>query len=443
MFGNESNPYRNLIAGVNTIVPLKGGNFTTYINFDNAATTPPFISVVNRIVDFSQWYSSIHRGTGYKSKLSSEIYDSSRKAILDFVGGTCGKDCVIYVKNTTEAINKLSNMYKEIYGTGVILSTSMEHHSNDLPWRYKFHVDYVNIDQEGRLDLEDLEKKLQAYRGMVRLVTVTGASNVTGYKNPIHQIARLAHKYGAKILVDGAQLVPHCAVDMKPHSSPEHIDYLAFSAHKMYAPFGIGVLIGPNSIFDQCSPDYKGGGTIDVVTHDYIKWAELPDKEEAGTPNVMGVVALLESINILNSISMEYLDRYERSLAQYTYDHLSKIPDIDLYNFHKNSNDRVSIVPFNIKGLHHSQVAEILSEEAGIGVRNGCFCAQPYIQKLLNVSNEEIDERKKGNLKIRPGFVRLSFGLYNTIEEIDALIGILKKIVDNKEHYMREYPLES
>jgi len=443
MLANVSNPYRSFIAGVTTKVAINDGSLTTYINFDNAATTPPFVSVVNRIVDFSQWYSSIHRGTGYKSKVSSEIYDNSRKAVLDFVGGTWGKDCVIYVKNTTEAINKLSNMFKEIYGTGVILSTFMEHHSNDLPWRNKFHVDYVNIDHYGKLDLEDLEKKLKIYNGRVRLVTVTGASNVTGYKNPVYEIARLAHKYGAKIFVDGAQLIPHCSFDMKEHSSPEHIDYLAFSAHKMYAPFGIGVLIGHSSTFGQCSPDYKGGGTIDMVTHDFIKWAKLPDKEEAGTPNVMGVVALLESINILSSIGMEFIDRYEKSLADYAYGRLSELTDIELYDFHKWPNDRVSIIPFNIKGIHHSQIARILSDEGGIGVRNGCFCAQPYVQKLLNISDEEIEERKKGNMKNLPGFVRLSFGLYNTYEEIDKMVKMLSKIINNKEHYMKEYPLDS
>ncbi|MDD4835276.1 MAG: aminotransferase class V-fold PLP-dependent enzyme, partial [Lutispora sp.] len=408
MFEYEGNPFRDLVAGVNTKVLIKNGALTSYINFDNAATTPPFISVVNRIVDFSQWYSSIHRGTGYKSKASSEIYDSSRKAVLDFVGGSSDKDCVIYVKNATEAINKLSNMYKEIYGNGVILSTCMEHHSNDLPWRDKFHVCYVNIDCMGKLDMDDLERKLKRYKRSVCLVAVTGASNVTGFKNPIHHIARLAHKYGAKILVDGAQLVPHCPIDMKPHSSPEHIDYLVFSAHKMYAPFGTGVLIGPQSTFEKCSPDYSGGGTVDLVTHDYIKWAKLPDKEEAGTPNVMGVAALIESINVLSSIGMECIDRYEKKLAEYAFAKLSQIPDLELYELNEKNNNKVSIIPFNIKGIHHSQTARILSDEAGIGVRNGCFCAHPYVQRLLNVSKEQMEKRKKGNMKTYPGFVRLS-----------------------------------
>lgn len=441
MFENRGSPFRKLVAGVNTQVPIKNGVMTPYINFDNAATTPPFISVVNRIVDFSQWYSSIHRGTGYKSKASSEIYDSSRNSVLDFVGGSPDKDCVIYVKNTTEAINKLSNMYKDIYGGGVILSTSMEHHSNDLPWRNKFRVDYIDINKAGRLNMDDLERKLSYYRKNVRLVTVTGASNVTGFKNPIYHIARMAHKYGAKILVDGAQLVPHSSIDMKPHCSPEHIDYLVFSAHKMYAPFGIGVLIGPKETFEKCPPDYKGGGTVDLVTHDYVKWAKLPDKEEAGTPNVMGVAALMESINILSSIGMEHVDEYERRLTEYAVNSLYNIPDIDLCCTAEKSLDKVSIIPFNIKGLHHSQTARILSDEAGIGVRSGCFCAHPYVQRLLNVSHKQMEERKKGNLKNYPGFVRVSFGMYNTFDEIDVLALMLKNIVSNKDRYIKEYPL--
>ncbi len=441
MFENRGSPFRKLVVGVNTQVPIKNGVMTPYINFDNAATTPPFISVVNRIVDFSQWYSSIHRGTGYKSKASSEIYDSSRNSVLDFVGGSPDKDCVIYVKNTTEAINKLSNMYKDIYGGGVILSTSMEHHSNDLPWRNKFRVDYIDINKAGRLNMDDLERKLSYYRKNVRLVTVTGASNVTGFKNPIYHIARMAHKYGAKILVDGAQLVPHSSIDMKPHCSPEHIDYLVFSAHKMYAPFGIGVLIGPKETFEKCPPDYKGGGTVDLVTHDYVKWAKLPDKEEAGTPNVMGVAALMESINILSSIGMEHVDEYERRLTEYAVNSLYNIPDIDLCCTAEKSLDKVSIIPFNIKGLHHSQTARILSDEAGIGVRSGCFCAHPYVQRLLNVSHKQMEERKKGNLKNYPGFVRVSFGMYNTFDEIDVLALMLKNIVSNKDRYIKEYPL--
>lgn len=442
MFQYQGYPLRDLIAGINTKVPLKDGTFSPCINFDNAATTPPLISVVNRIVDFSPWYSSIHRGTGYKSKISSDVYDNSRKAILDFVGASIEEDCVIYVKNATEAINKLSNMFKETYGEGVVLSTFMEHHSNDLPWRDKFLLDYIDINDEGKLDLYDFEKKLKKYQGKLKLVTVTGASNVTGLKNSIHKIAGLAHQYGAMILVDGAQLVPHCPVDMKPNNSPEHIDFLVFSAHKMYAPFGTGVLIGPKSFLRSCPPDYKGGGTIDMVTHDYIKWADIPDKEEAGTPNIMGVIALVEAVNILSSIDMDNIKNYEEKLTHYALNKLSEIPDIILYQHPDDDYPRVSIIPFNIEGMDHSQIARILSDEAGIAVRNGCFCAQPYVQKLLKVTKEEIEERKKGINKPYPGFVRLSFGIYNTFEEIDFLANALKEIVLKEHHYLKEYPAD-
>lgn len=442
MLPYHSSPFRSLVAGVNTKIPLNCGVLSPCVNFDNAATTPPFISVVNRIVDFSPWYSSIHRGTGYKSKISSDAYDNSRKVIMDFVGANIDEDCVIYVKNATEAINKLSNIFKATYAKCLVLSTFMEHHSNDLPWRDKFLIDYTDINDEGSLDMNDFEKKLKKYQGKLKLVTVTGASNVTGLKNQIHEIACLTHHYGAMILVDGAQLIPHCPFDMKPDGSPEHIDFLVFSAHKMYAPFGIGVLIGPKSFLGKCPPDYKGGGTIDIVTHDFIKWADIPDKEEAGTPNIMGVIALVEAINVLNSIGMENIKNYEENLSRYAINKLSKIPDIILYQQPDDNYPRVSIIPFNIEGMNHSQVARILSDEAGIAVRNGCFCAQPYVQKLLKVTKEEIEERKKGLHKAFPGFVRLSFGIYNTHKEIDFLAHVLNEIVSKKDHYLKKYPIE-
>ena len=442
MFQHQDYPFRGLIAGVNTKVPLKDGCLSPCINFDNAATTPPLISVVNRIVDFSPWYSSIHRGTGYKSKNSSDVFDNSRKAILDFVGGDIDRDCLIYIKNATEAINKLSNMFKESYKECFILSTFMEHHSNDLPWRDKFFIDYITVDDEGKLNMIDLEQKLKKYKGKVKLVTVTGASNVTGLRNPIHHIARLAHQYDAKILVDGAQLVPHCPVDMKSHNSPEHIDFMVFSAHKMYAPFGIGVLIGPKLFLESCTPDYKGGGTIDMVTHNFIKWADIPDRQEAGTPNIMGVVALVEAINILSSIGMENIKNYEEKLTHYALNKISKIPDIILYQSIDDKYPRVSIIPFNIEGMNHIQVAKILSDEVGIAVRSGCFCAQPYVQKLLNITKEEIEKRKKGLDKLHPGFVRLSFGIYNTFEEIDFLVKMLKEIILKKHQCVEEYPID-
>ncbi|MGE5630056.1 MAG: aminotransferase class V-fold PLP-dependent enzyme [Caulobacteraceae bacterium] len=429
--------YRDLIVGTDTKVPLSNGQLVTAINFDNAATTPPFASVLQAVVNFAPWYSSIHRGTGYKSQYSSELYENSRNVIRSFVNAdSC--NTVIYVKNTSEAINKLAFRFSKKYKHSVILSTDMEHHSNDLPWRNKYNVDYVAVSEEGRLSIYDLERKLRKYKNEVVLVTVTGASNVTGYKNPIHDIAELAHKFDARIMIDAAQLIGHSSLDMKPDGSRQHIDYLAFSAHKMYAPFGTGVLIGPESDFEKGEPEYKGGGTIDVVTHDLVKWAPPPEKDEAGTPNIMGVVALTEAIKVLSAIGMDNIEMYEHSLVEYALSSLCNVPDIHLYCDTYLEN-RVGIVPFNIKGIPHQITAAALSSEAGIAVRSGCFCAQPYVQKLLNLSRNEIRRRIKYPSLPHPGMVRISFGMYNNYDEIDILVHKLYEISTNKENYLSRY----
>ncbi len=429
--------YRELIVGADAKIPLSNGQLVTSINFDNAATTPPFSSVLQSVVSFAPWYSSIHRGTGYKSQYSSEIYEKSRDAIRDFVKAD-SSNMVVFVKNTSEAINKLSYRLYHKNKHSVILSTHMEHHSNDLPWRNKYDVDYISVDENGRLSMHDLEKKLRKYRRKVALVTITGASNVTGYKNPIHDIAELVHKFDAKVMVDAAQLIGHSCVDMKPDSSNQHIDYLAFSAHKMYAPFGAGVLIGPETDFKKGEPEYRGGGTIDIVTHDLIKWATPPHKDEAGTPNIMGVVALCEAVNTLKSIGMENLEVYESSLAEYALARLTEIPGIELY-CDNDMNAKVGIIPFNITDLPHQIVAAALSAESGIAVRSGCFCAQPYVQKLLKTPRNEIRRHIKDPSLPRSGMVRLSFGVYNNYDEIDILVHKLYEISANKEVYLERY----
>jgi selenocysteine lyase/cysteine desulfurase len=438
-FEYVESPYRNLIVGVNTEVPIKNGTYVPYVNFDNAATTPPFISVLSDINKFAPWYSSIHRGQGYKSKFSSDIYENSRETVLKFIKADPYFNTVIYVKNTTEGINKLSFRLCSNEGKCVILSSDMEHHSNDLPWRGKYHVDYIELERNGRLSLNSLQEKLNHYNGCVKLVTVSGASNVTGFINPIHEIAKLAHKYNAKILVDGAQLVPHVPIDMKPINSPEHIDFLVFSGHKMYAPFGTGVLIGPKDSFRDGDPDYKGGGTVEIVTHEYIIWNEPPDKEEAGTPNVMGAIALESAIKTLTSLGMHNIDAYERSLARYATARLLTLKDIELYGDSSDFKNRVGIIPFNVRGMHHNTVARILSYEAGIAVRTGCFCAQPYAQKLLNISNEQVEYYSGLPKETRPGMVRLSFGMYNNKSEIDYLIDILSYMIKNKDYLNDKY----
>ncbi|WP_018248042.1 aminotransferase class V-fold PLP-dependent enzyme [Orenia marismortui] len=428
---------RNQIIGINTKVPLINGKRIKYINFDNAASTPSFKRVAYKVKEFLYWYSNVHRGTGFKSQISTKIYDEVHDLVANFFGVDTKNNTIIFVKNTTEAINKLSNSLN-LSSKDIIITTPMEHHSNLLPWRDKSKVIYINLDQDGRLDLEDLEEKLKEYKDQIKLVAISGASNVTGYINPIHKIAKLVHNYDSKILVDAAQLAPHRPIDVKDDTSSEHIDYLVFSAHKLYAPFGTGVLIAPKSTFAGNKPDYTGGGTVKAVTLDDVIWADLPDKEEAGTPNIVGALALGESIQLLNELEWEKIIQNEDYLNNYTLKQLRKIDEVILYGTMKSdtTTNQVGVIPFNIKGIENTLVASILANEFGIGVRNGCFCAHPYIHHLFGLSNDEIarvkDDIAKGIYTHKYGLIRISFGCYNTLAEVDRLIYAVKDIIARK-----------
>jgi selenocysteine lyase/cysteine desulfurase len=421
--------YRNLISGANSVVSLETGSMVDFINFDNAATTPPFNLVLEEIINFSPHYSSIHRGTGYKSILSSTVYDEGRDLVLNFVGGDKDYHTVIFLKNTTECINKLSYRLKDQLKDKVVLSTYMEHHSNLLPWNHRYTTDYIEVDTFGRLCIPDLEYKLKLYKGKVGLVTVTGASNVTGYINPIYDIAKICHKYGAKILVDCAQLIPHSSFDMKPIDSPYHIDYIVFSGHKMYAPFGTGALVTPKETFKEGFSEQLGGGIVKFVTTTDVVWEDPPTKEEAGTPNLMGVLALSTSIKVLQNLGMKNIEGYERNLTRYAWKLLKEIPNLIIYDDGDIAN-KVSIISFNMKGIHHEALADMLSKQGAIAVRTGCFCAQPYVQRLLEISDLEMNKYREDESLPRPGLVRISFGIYNNYNEIYLLYYLLKKISD-------------
>ncbi|MGL4730818.1 MAG: aminotransferase class V-fold PLP-dependent enzyme [Clostridium sp.] len=437
---NDYNPYRELVVGVNSNVPLLNGNLVKYINFDNAATTPPLHKVMNDINAFAPQYSSIHRGNGYKSQFSTVLYEENRRAVGKFLNYDETKMDVIFVRNCTEAINKLAYILKDYEPEkDVILSSVMEHHSNDLPWRKWYSIDYVDIDSNGNLIISDLERKLILYKNRVKIVSITGASNVTGHKTPIYTIARLAHKYNAKVLIDGAQLIPHAPIDLKPFNDSEHIDFVAFSGHKFYAPFGSGALLGPKNIFKNCTPDHVGGGTIDFVMHDFIKWADSPDRHEAGTPNVLGALATVSAIKQFENLGMKNIENYERYLTKYATTNMLSIPNIIIYGDYLNFTNKVSIIPFNINGVHHSIVAKALSLEFGIAVRSGCFCAQPYMQRLLRITPEQSRSYIPLPKETYPGMVRISFGIYNTIDEINLLLYALEKISSNRDYYISKY----
>jgi selenocysteine lyase/cysteine desulfurase len=439
---------RRYVVGINKKVPLMTGKMTKYINFDNAASTPTLLPILKKVNNFLDYYSNIHRGTGFKSKVSTYLYDEAHKEVANFVSSDLSNNTIIFVKNTTEAINKLSYRLK-LTKNDIVITSLMEHHSNDLPWRNKARVIYVNILDNGRLDLDDLESKLKLYKGKIKLVSVTGASNVTGYINDIHKIASLAHKYGSKILVDAAQLAPHRKINMKGYAADDYIDFLAFSAHKMYAPFGTGVLIGPKHIFLNGDPEYVGGGTIKSVTAYNSYWADLPDKEEAGTPNIIGAIALSESVKILGQIGMENIKNHEKELLKLLYSELSNLPGIKIYSVPLNNSlsDMVGVLTFTVKDIPHNLIASALAWEGGIGVRSGCFCAHPYIHRLLGLSAREISRLQRNLVlnenKNTPGMVRVSFGMYNNIDEIKSFINTLKKILDKKNKLLDEYKFNS
>ena len=427
---------RSNIHGIDVKVPVLGGKKKPFIFFDNAASTPPLKSILAHMDEFMKWYSGVHRGTGYKSLLSSKVYDHSHDVIAEFVGADPVLDTVVLVKNTTEAINKLS--YRLEFKPGdIVITTDMEHHSNDLPWRQQARVEYVQLDNLGKLDLDHLQSLLKKNYPRVKLVAVCGASNVTGHINDVHRIAELAHGFGARILVDGAQLIPHHSFNMKPHSHPQHIDFLAFSGHKIFAPYGCGALIGPRGVFEQGAPEYSGGGTVNMVFNDFVFWGAPPDRDEAGSPNVPGAYALAATLEYLKSLGMLQLSRHEQRLTSYVMEQLGNNREVILYG----STPRVGVVTFNIKGLSHALVGAILCFEAGIGVRTGCFCAQGYVRKLLGERENpgHLEYYAKRELYKLPGMVRISLAAYNTQQEVDVLLQMVEHIVSNKKAYRDSY----
>jgi selenocysteine lyase/cysteine desulfurase len=431
---------REEIIGIDTFVPTLDGTEKRYVFLDNAASTPTFRSVFRAMEEFMPWYSGVHRGTGYKSQVATELYDKARMIIGNFVGADMDENVVIFGKNTTEAANKLSNRLP-LSGDDVIITTAMEHHSNDLPWRKHKKIIHISVDDDGFLRLDEFKKALSDYAGKVKLVAVSGASNITGICNPIHDIARWTHAAGAKIFVDAAQLAPHRTINILPNDEPEHIDFIAFSAHKLYAPFGIGVLIGDKEIFSQGIPDIVGGGTVKAVSLDEVHWDDAPHKEEAGSPNVPGVIALAKAITMLEEIGMETIADHELELLEYTFRKIQNVPKIILYGPTKNLRNKVGTIPFNIAGMHNALVAAILSAEGAIGVRNGCFCAHPYVKRMLKITPEEdkrfTEEMIHGNKSNMPGMVRASLGCYSTEEDIDLFIDMLYRIV--RKEFVGEY----
>lgn len=434
---------RDYVVGLDEEMELEYGGRKTVTNFDNAATTPALQPVEDEVNEQMKKYGSIGRGFSPKSDYTTVIYNNTRDKVLGFVGADPEKYTAFYVSNTTDGLNKLASALIEDK-SDVVLTTRIEHHSNDLPWREAATVIYAEVDDQGRVIYDEIEKQLQ--KNKVKYVSVTAASNVTGYVTDVHRVAKLAHKYGAKIIVDGAQIVAHRKFSMKGDSPDEDIDFFVFSAHKMYAPYGGGAVVGLTEELDSHMPEFYGGGTIHIVGDEWVEYAEAPKSYEAGSPNYPGVVAMGKAIDVLEEIGFDDIEAHEKALNQKLVDGLKEIDNSIIYGDAEDLSDRVGVVTFNFSDINTSLVAEQLSKRYGIATRRGAFCANPYVWRLYGLTDEEVHNFAECSDVNTPGMIRVSFGIYNTEEEVDYLLKVLPDAIkyakkENEENFGLANPL--
>ncbi len=413
------------LVGADTEVPLVTGETRRYLNLDYAASAPALQAVHDAVEELLGWYSSVHRGAGFKSRASTAAYEGARESIRRFVHGR-HDDAVIITRNTTDSINLLAGTLPA--GTHVIAFAG-EHHANLLPWK-RIGVRYLPVPETPAEMLEQIEATL---RDLPRcedphLVAVTGASNVTGEIWPLADIARLAHDNGARLLVDAAQLAPHAPIDMQR----DGIDYLAMSGHKLYAPYGAGALIGERDWLISGDPFLRGGGAVKLVTVEETLWADLPDRQEAGSPNVIGAVALGVACDTLSSVGMDRIAAEEADLLAHAREQLAGVDGFEHYRVWPAEHPRVGLLTFNLGEMPYDLLAAVLSAEHGIGIRHGCFCAHPLMMRLLRVDDGEMHrllaEARAGYHERLPGAARMSLGLGSTTADVDAFADALRAI---------------
>ena len=384
------------------------------IYFDSAATSQKPKQVIEAIKEFYEKHNAnVHRAVHTLSQEASELYENAHEEVAKFINADSMEE-IIFVRGTTEAINLvayawvLPNLERE----DEVLVTLMEHHSNIVPWENLsktkgFQVKYVEVNDDGTLDYESFE---DAISRKTKIVCLLHVSNVTGIINDVKRVVKIAHEYGSLVLVDGAQSVPHLPVDVKDLD----VDFLAFSGHKMLGPTGIGVLYGKREILERMPPFHGGGEMIREVTFDKItrrcsiSWNDLPWKFEAGTPNICGGVGLMAAIKYLKNIGMENVTVYEKTLTRYAMQHMQKCKTVKIYG-PEDASVKCGIIPFDVDGLGSHDVALFL-DSYGIMIRSGFHCAQPLHEKLRLKSS-----------------ARASFYIYNTREEIDRFVEVLRE----------------
>ena len=391
-------------------------NNNDLIFFDNGATTQKPIQVIDAISDYYKNYNSnIHRSVYTLGDESEKIYEESKHLVKEFINANSHEE-IIYTSGTTESMNFIARIIEQDVEDGdEIILTYMEHHANLVPWqqlaiRKNLTLRFLDLDELGRININQLKELIN---DKTKIVSICHASNVLGNINPVYEIGSLLKDKDIYFVVDAAQSVPHMKIDV----DKMNCDFLAFSAHKMCGPTGIGVLYGKKNLLEKFDPVEFGGGMIGVVEEKLSTWAILPDKFEAGTPLLAEAAGLGATIKYLEDIGLENIESYTKELTKYLYDELSKISNIKIYGTNEIS-DRVSLVSFNLEGVHPHDLTSFLDEK-GICIRAGHQCTQPLLGKLGAYS-----------------VARASLYFYNSKEEIDFFIQVLK---ETKEFFENEF----
>ena len=377
------------------------GNPLVYL--DSAATSQKPVQVIEALKNYYEFENSnVHRGVHTLGNRATDAYEGAREKVRQFINAKSTEE-VIFTRGTTNGLNMVALSYgrANVSEGDEIVITYMEHHSNLIPWQQLAKatgatLKYIDMQEDGTLDLADVEK---AITDKTKIVSATFASNVLGTHNPVKEIAAIAHKHGAVMVVDGAQGVPHFHTDVQDLDC----DFLAFSGHKMCGPTGIGVLYGKKEHLEKMEPAEFGGEMINFVGLQDSTWADLPAKFEAGTPIIAGAIGLGAAIDYLNEIGMDNIIAHEQMLSTYALEQLSTIEGLEIYG-PQDPTKRSGLVTFNIEGVHPHDLATVLDSK-GIAVRAGHHCAQPLMKWLNCVAT-----------------ARASFYVYNTKEDIDKLV---------------------
>lgn len=379
------------------------------VYFDNGATTQKPREIIDNIKNFYESENgNPHRGAHYLAMKSTEVYEGARQKVADFIGAKKPSE-VVFLRNATEALNLLAYSYglNNLKEGDEIAISIMEHHSNLVPWqevckKTGAKLKFLYVDDDMQIPFSEIEEKVTKN---TKIVSITGASNVVGTNPDIEKILKYARENSdAKIILDGAQLVPHRKINV----SELDVDFMAFSGHKMYSALGIGVLYGKEELLNKMDIFLSGGDMIEYVYEDHTTFLDAPQRFEAGTANVEGAVNLAAAIDFINKYGMEKIDEYERYLTDYCYDKLKNLDYLEVYT--TSDNNRAPVISFNFKEAHPHDVASIL-DTYGIAIRSGHHCAQPLHRYLgSNFS------------------CRASFAIYNTVEEIDYFVEHLEDV---------------